>query len=285
MNANLKTAEILLDALPFIKEFRGTKIVIKYGGSAQIDPYLRKQFAKDIVMMYMLGIHPIIVHGGGKRITEVLEKMQIKSEFIDGHRITSKEAMNVVEMVLSGEINKELSYFLSLNGAHAIGVSGKDSSLLVARPKDGGRFGNTGEIEECNPEILHSLLQGGMIPIISPICGDLQGESYNVNADDVACAIAKALKADKVIFLTDTKGVLGKANELLKSIQIGQVEDLISKGVITGGMIPKIRACVECLKSGVKKVHIIDGRVEHSLLLELFTSGGVGSEIIQSEMA
>lgn len=281
MNANLKTAEILLDALPFIKQFRGTKIVIKYGGSAQIDPHLRKQFAKDIVMMYMLGIYPIIVHGGGKRITEVLEKMQIESEFIDGHRITSQEAISVVEMVLSGEINKELSYFLNLNGANAIGISGKDSFLLTARPKDGGRFGNTGEIQECNPEILHSLLQGGMIPIISPICGDFQGQTYNVNADDVACAIAKALQADKVIFLTDTRGVLGKDNELLKSIRIDSVEDLIGSRIISGGMIPKVRACVECLKSGVNKAHIIDGRVEHSLLLELFTSGGIGSEIVQ----
>lgn len=281
MNANLKTAEILLDALPFIRQFRGTKIVIKYGGSAQIDPYLRKQFAKDIAMMYMLGIYPIIVHGGGKRITEVLEKMQIKSEFVDGHRITSKEIISIVEMVLSGEINKELSYFLSLKGASAIGVSGKDSFLLIARPKDGGKFGHTGEVEKCNPEILHSLLDVGVIPVISPICGDLQGETYNVNADDVACEIAKALKADKVIFLTDTKGVLGSKEELLKSIQVDHIQDLISRGVISGGMIPKIRACAECLKAGVKKVHIIDGRVEHSLLLELFTSGGIGSEIIR----
>lgn len=280
MSANCKTAEILLDALPFIRQFRGKKIVIKYGGSAQVDPYLRKQFAKDIAMMYMLGIYPIIVHGGGKRITEVLKKMQINSEFVDGHRITKKEDVGFVEMVLSGEINKELSYFLNLNGAPAIGISGKDSFLLIACQKDGGNLGNTGEIEKCNPEILHSLFEGGMIPVISPICGDFAGETYNVNADDVACSIAKALQADKVIFLTDTQGVLGAKNELLKSIQVSEIEDLIQQGVISGGMIPKIRACAECLKSGVKKVHIIDGRVEHSLLLELFTSGGIGSEIL-----
>lgn len=281
MNGSLNTSEILLDALPFIRQFRGTKIVIKYGGSAQIDLDLRKEFARDIVMMYMLGIYPIIVHGGGKRITEVLEKMKIKSEFIDGHRITSREGVGIVEMVLSGEINKELSYFLSLNGVNAIGLSGKDSSLLTAHPKDGGKFGNTGEIEACNPMILHALLEAGTIPIISPICGDSQGQTYNVNADDVACAIAKAIKADKVIFLTDTQGVLGSSGELLKSIKIGDVEDLVRDGVIGGGMIPKVRACVECLQAGVGKAHIIDGRVAHSLLLELFTSEGIGSEIVR----
>lgn len=280
MSNHFQRAQILLDALPFIKAFRGSKVVIKYGGSAQIDPKLREQFAKDIVMMYMLGIQPIIVHGGGKRITSVLSQMGIESEFIDGHRVTSKECMEVVEMVLSGEINKEIAYFLSLNGVQALGMSGKDSLLFEAKPKDNGRFGLTGEIERANPEILERLLEGGIIPVISPVCGDSEGRSYNVNADVVACEVAKALRADKVIFLTDTLGVLDKNGELIESIKSDEVEGLIKEGVISGGMIPKILSCVDCLKSGVKKVHIIDGRVEHSLLLELFTSDGVGSEII-----
>lgn len=280
MSNHFQRAQILLDALPFIKAFRGSKVVIKYGGSAQIDPKLREQFAKDIVMMYMLGIQPIIVHGGGKRITSVLSQMGIESEFIDGHRVTSKECMEVVEMVLSGEINKEIAYFLSLNGVQALGMSGKDSLLFEVKSKDNGRFGLTGEIERANPEILERLLEGGIIPVISPVCGDSEGRSYNVNADVVACEVAKALKADKVIFLTDTLGVLDKNGELIESIKSDEVEGLIKEGVISGGMIPKILSCVDCLKSGVKKVHIIDGRVEHSLLLELFTSDGVGSEII-----
>lgn len=280
MSNHFQRAQILLDALPFIKAFRGSKVVIKYGGSAQIDPKLREQFAKDIVMMYMLGIQPIIVHGGGKRITSVLSQMGIESEFIDGHRVTSKECMEVVEMVLSGEINKEIAYFLSLNGVQALGMSGKDSLLFEAKCKDNGRFGLTGEIERANPEILERLLEGGIIPVISPVCGDSEGRSYNVNADVVACEVAKALRADKVIFLTDTLGVLDKNGELIESIKSDEVEGLIKEGVISGGMIPKILSCVDCLKSGVKKVHIIDGRVEHSLLLELFTSDGVGSEII-----
>ncbi|RDU68150.1 acetylglutamate kinase [Helicobacter cholecystus] len=280
MNNNFQRAQILLEALPFIKIFRGSKIVIKYGGSAQIDPKLREQFAKDIVMMYMLGIQPIIVHGGGKRITSVLESMGVKSEFVNGCRITTQECIEVVEMVLSGEINKELAYFLSLNGVRAVGISGKDASLLNARVKDNGKYGFTGEIISCDPSILHSLLQEGVIPVISPISGDAEGRSYNVNADEAACEIAKALKADKVIFLTDTLGVLGAQGELLESIKISEVSLLIQNGVISGGMIPKIEACVDCLNSGVKKVHIIDGRVEHSLLLELFTNDGVGSEIV-----
>lgn len=280
MNDNFQRAQILLEALPFIKAFRSSKIVIKYGGSAQVDPKLREQFAKDIVMMYMLGIQPIIVHGGGKRITSVLESMGVKSEFVNGCRITTQECMEVVEMVLSGEINKELAYFLSLNGVKAVGISGKDASLLSARPKENGKYGLTGEITSCHPSILHSLLQEGVIPVISPISGDSEGRSYNINADEAACEIAKAIKADKVIFLTDTLGVLGAKGELLESIKTQDVPSLIADGVISGGMIPKIQACVDCLNSGVKKVHIIDGRVEHSLLLELFTNDGVGSEII-----
>lgn len=280
MDANLQIAEILLDSLPFIKHFQGNKVVIKYGGSSQINPELKEQFAKDIVMMYMLGIYPIIVHGGGKRITEMLERLQIPSEFVDGHRITSKEAMEVVEMVLSGEINKELAYYLSLNGVNAAGISGKDSHLLIAKAKEKGKFGLTGEITECDPKIIRALLDGGVIPIISPVSGDKEGNSYNVNADDVACAIAKAIEADKVIFLTDTTGVLNAQGNLIKSIKTNEVEALIQDKVISGGMIPKIRSCVECLNAGVKKVHIIDGRIKHSLLLELFTSGGIGSEIV-----
>lgn len=281
-----KVAQILLESIPFIREFRGNTIVIKYGGSAQITPELKESFALDLVLLYMVGIKPIVIHGGGKRINEMLERLHIESVFKDGYRITSKECMNVVEMVLSGEINKELSAFLNLHGAKAVGLSGKDGLMLQAKKKDNGAFGYTGEITKVQSELLHKLMDDGFIPVIAPIAVDIEQDKQenlglNINADIAACEIAKALNAQKVIFLTDTAGVLDKQKNLLSSLNPEGITQLKKEGTISGGMIPKLEACVECVESSVQKAHIIDGRIKHSLLLELFTKKGIGTQILK----
>lgn len=278
------TTDILLDSLPFIQQFRHSTMVIKYGGAAQINPALKESFAKDVALLHLLGINIIIVHGGGKDITAMLDRLKIPSEFVHGVRVTTKEAMPIVEMVLGG-INKELSNFLNTHGTQAVGINGKDGRLLVAKSErlENGAHSFTGQITQVNTALIKHLLAGGFIPIIAPIaCGDGgedMGLGYNINADYAACEIAKALNASKVIFLTDTKGVLDQNNELIASINEEKFLALKNQGVITGGMIPKIHSCLECTKNSVQKAHIIDGRIEHSLLLELFTSGGIGTEI------
>jgi len=283
MQKRSKIVSILLDSLPHIKLFSGSTMVIKYGGAAQINPTLKEQFAIDIVLLYMLGIKPVIVHGGGKKITDLLGKLGIESKFVEGHRITCIDSMKIVEMVLSGDINKEITSFLNHHGVKAVGISGKDSSLLRAEPKDGGRFGYTGEVKEVKAEIIYNLLEKGFVPVIAPVAeGEEAGHpGYNINADTAASEIAKAIKARKVIFLTDTQGVLDGEECLMESLTLSEVEENKRSGVINGGMIPKVDACVECVKGGVEKAHIIDGRVEHSLLLELFTSEGIGTEILR----
>lgn len=282
MLAKIKIADILVDSIPFIQEFRGSVMVIKYGGAAQQNLKLKENFAKDIILLYMLGIKPVIIHGGGKKITQMLESLGIESAFKDGVRVTSKEAMKVVEMVLSGDINRELTFFFSHYGIKAVGISGKDAGLLKAEPKDGGAFGFTGEIIEVNTEILEKLLSDGFVPIIAPIAaGDsIEHCGYNINADSAACAIAMALNAQKAIFLTDTKGVLDENGEMITTLTPQSARKYKDLNVISGGMIPKIDACVSCVENGVKKVHIIDGRILHSILLELFTSKGIGTQII-----
>ena len=273
--------KILLDSLPFIRIFRGKIIVIKYGGAAQSSPELKEKFALDIVIMYMLGLKPVIIHGGGKRINEVLDTMGIQSSFKDGYRVTCADAMRVVEMVLSGEINKELTAFLNFHGAKAVGISGKDAHLLQAVAKDDGALGYTGDITQVNPEFLLQVIDNSFVPVIAPIAtGEGAGHlGYNINADLAACHIAKALKAEKVIFLSDIAGVLDANKELISTLTPKSIRALEKEGVISGGMIPKLEACVDCVKNGVEKAHIIDGRVEHSLLLELFTSQGIGTQI------
>ncbi|WP_104697585.1 MULTISPECIES: acetylglutamate kinase [unclassified Helicobacter] len=271
------TTDILLDSLPFIKQFRHKTIVIKYGGSVQINPELKENFAKDISLLHLLGIRIIIVHGGGKDINIMLDKLQIQSEFINGIRYTTKEAMPIVEMVLSGNINKELSNFLNQHGTKAIGISGKDGKTFKAISQNNSF---TGEITEVNTDLLKLLLDGEFIPVVAPIAyGDDNPLGYNINADYVACEIAKAMNALKIIFLTDTQGVLDDKKELIPSINKEDFIQLKQKNIITGGMIPKIQSCLECVSSGVEKAHIIDGRIKHSILLELFTSGGIGTEI------
>ena len=275
--------QTLIDAIPYFKKFYGKTIVIKYGGSAQTSDDLKEKFAQDIVLLTLLGIKPIVVHGGGARITELLTKLEIPSHFVDGYRVTCKESMRVVEMVLSGEINKNLASLLNHHGAKAIGISGKDSGIIKAIPKDGGKFGYTGEITKVNGEMINNLIREGFIPVIAPIGDSAEPNhpGFNINADVAACEIAVAVKAQKVLFLTDTVGVLDKEKNLIASLDKDKVEAYKKDGTIAGGMIPKVDSCIDAVHNGVNKAHIIDGRVEHSILLELFTSEGIGTQFIR----
>ena len=279
MKKKIEVVKTLLDALPYIKKFYNEKIVIKYGGSAQTTKELKEKFAQDIALLHTVGMKPIIVHGGGKTITKLLSELGIETKFIDGQRVTTKEVMRVVEMVLSGEINKEIVSLLNAYGVKAIGVSGKDGSLLEATPKDFKRFGFTGVIKSVNPQIIDNILDDGFVPVIAPVASGIKvGHiGFNINADLVASRIAVALKARKVLFLTDTVGVMDKNMQLISSLDIKKTEELKRDGTIDGGMIPKVDACIEALRGGVKKAHIIDGRVEHSILLEILTSSGIGT--------
>ncbi len=283
MKLKLNKVNTLLDALPYIKEFNGKTIVIKYGGSAQTSPLLQEKFAQDIVLLSLTGIKPVIVHGGGAKISDMLNKLDIKSEFIDGHRVTCGDSMKVVEMVLSGDINKNITSLLNHHGAKAIGISGKDSNCIEAVAKDDGKFGYTGVVTSINFSMIENLISEGFIPVIAPIADSAEPNhpGFNINADIAASKIAIALKANKVLFLTDTKGVLDKNGELLNSLDKEDVENYKKDGTIAGGMIPKVDACVDAIYNGVQKAHIIDGRVEHSILLELFTSDGVGTQFLQ----
>lgn len=275
-----KIVHTLLESIPYIRKFRGSVMVIKYGGAAQITPSLKESFALDLVLLYMVGIRPVVVHGGGKRIDEMLGKLGIESHFVNGYRVTSEECMNVVEMVLSGEINKEITAFLNHHGAKAVGLSGKDAMMLEAKQKENGAFGRTGEITKVSTELLHKILNDDFIPVIAPVACDENGLGLNINADIATCEIAKALQAQKVIFLTDTAGVLDSKQSLISSLNPAKIATLKKQGIIYGGMIPKLEACVGCVQNGVQKAHIIDGRVEHSLLLELFTAQGIGTQIL-----
>ena len=269
----------LLDALPYIKKFRDDIVVVKYGGSAQTSQELKAKFAEDIALLHTIGMKPVVVHGGGKSITNMLESLNIETEFIDGQRVTTKEVMKIAEMVLSGEVNKDIVSLLNSKGAKAIGISGKDADFIKAVPKDVEKFGYTGVIEDINPQVVHNIIEDGFIPVIAPIASgvSLGHPGFNINADLAASRIAVALNARKVLFLTDTPGVLDKSKELINTLTISKTEELKSDGTIVGGMVPKVDACIESLRGGVKKAHIIDGRLEHSLLLEILTSSGIGT--------
>ena len=279
MKSKIEVVKTLLDALPFIKKFSNEKIVIKYGGSAQTSPELKEQFAQDIVLLHLVGMKPIIVHGGGKSITNLLADLGVETSFVDGQRVTTEAVMRIAEMVLSGEINKEIVSLLNNHGAKAIGISGKDGKFLEARPKDFENFGYTGVIENVNPEVVDNIIDDGFVPVIAPIAASstIGHPGFNINADLAASQIAVALQARKVLFLTDTAGVLDKEMNLITNLDIAKTEALKADGTISGGMVPKVDACIEALRGGVKKAHIIDGRVEHSLLLEILTSSGVGT--------
>ena len=282
MQKKMQKVRTLLDALPFIKEFQGETFVIKYGGSAQIDEELKQKFAEDILLLYTVGIRPVVVHGGGKRITEILSRLGIDTRFVDGQRVTTEEVMEIVEMVLSGDINKEIVSLLNNHGARAIGISGKDAGFMEARPKDFKRFGYTGVIERIDPSVVKKLLDEQFVPVIAPIAAstELGHPGFNINADLAASRIAAALNAKKIIFLTDTPGVLDKDGKLISTLTPQKIAELKSDGTISGGMIPKVDACLEAIEGGVEKAHIIDGRIEHSLLLEIFTSEGIGTQVV-----
>jgi len=279
MKSKMDVVKTLLEALPYIKKFRNEKIVIKYGGSAQTSDILKQQFAQDIVLLHTVGMKPIIVHGGGKAITNLLNDLGVDTKFVDGQRVTTKEVMRVAEMVLSGEINKEIVSLLNNQGGNAIGISGKDANLLEAVPKDFENFGYTGVIQNVNPKVVSNMLDDGFVPVIAPIASSstIGHPGFNINADLAASQVAIALKARKVLFLTDTPGVLNKEMELISTLDIEQTNALKEDGTISGGMVPKVDACIEALRGGVKKAHIIDGRLEHSVLLEILTSSGIGT--------
>jgi acetylglutamate kinase len=285
-------AKVLIEALPYIRRFNHATIVVKYGGHAMVDEKLKKNFALDMILMKYVGINPVVVHGGGPQIGSYLKKLSIQSEFVDGMRVTDKQTMDVVEMVLVGKVNKEIVTLINQNGGQSVGLSGKDGKLITARkmkyfkkrgddqPPEIIDIGMVGEVTSVNNEILMSLLEGQFVPVIAPVGAGRKGETYNINADHVAGHVAASLKARKLILLTDTEGVLDKDGKLLSSIKIGDVQRLIDNGTIRGGMIPKVNCCVDALKKGVRKAHIIDGRKDHAMLLEIFTKIGVGTEIV-----
>ena len=278
---NSKTvASTLLQALPYIKKFHNKTIVIKYGGSAQTNDTLKDIFAQDIVLLSLIGIRVVIVHGGGAKISSMLDKFGIQSEFVKGHRVTTKEIMEVVEMVLYGNINSSIVSMLNHHGAKALGITGKDMQSFSAKPKyDDQNY--TGEITEVKGEVIEQLLREKFVPVITPIANGSSPThpGFNINADSAASAIAGAIKARKVIFLTDTAGVLDKEKNLISSLTREEIQTLKANETITGGMIPKVDACLDAISQGVKQAHIIDGRVEHSILLEILTEEGVGTVI------
>ncbi|NLL70582.1 MAG: acetylglutamate kinase [Epulopiscium sp.] len=277
-------AKTLVEALPYIKEFAKSIIVIKYGGSAMLDKKIQTSIIQDIALMKLVGFQPVIVHGGGPKINETMKKMSKQSVFIKGLRVTDEETMEMVEMVLSGNINKNIVQQLENCGVHAVGISGKDGGTIQAHKMyvDGEDIGFVGEVEKINLELLKVLIDNHFIPVIAPIGTDLEGNTYNINADYAALAIAGALQARKLIFLTDVEGVLedvSDGNSLISKLYVDEVEEYINKGIISGGMIPKVQSSVEGIKKGVEQVHILDGRVEHCLLLEVFTQKGIGTLI------
>jgi acetylglutamate kinase len=281
-------AKILAEALPYIRRFHGKTIVVKYGGNAMTDEKLKHSFARDVVLLKLVGMDPVVVHGGGPRIDEMLKRVGKKGEFIQGMRVTDRETMDVVEMVLGGLVNKEIVNLINQHGGRAIGLTGKDGSFIRARKmlvrnKDNAAemldIGQVGEIQSIDPEVISLLESREFIPVVAPIGVGEDGQSYNINADLVAGKLAEVLRAEKLILLTNTPGVLDKNGNLLTGLTPKQVDELFADGTIHGGMLPKIGSALDAAKSGVKSVHIIDGRVEHALLLEVLTDQGVGTLI------
>jgi len=291
MEKLIEKAKTLIEAMPYIQTFRGKTFVIKYGGNAMIDEGLKQGFAQDVVLMRYIGINPVIVHGGGPQIGKTMERMGKKPAFVSGQRVTDEETMDIVEMVLGGKVNKEIVNLINRAGGKAVGLTGKDGGLIQAkklkmtkRSEETGEteiidIGLVGEVTEVRPGTLSALDQGGFITVIAPIGVGENGETYNINADLVAGAIAGALKAEKLILLTDQTGILDKDKNLVPTLNKKKVETLIKSGTISGGMLPKTKSCFEALDAGCSKVHIIDGRVPHALLLEIFTKEGIGTEI------
>ncbi len=290
MKKLLEKANILIESLPYIRNFYGKTFVIKYGGAAQIDEGLKKCFAQDVVLFNFIGIRTVIVHGGGPKISETMKRMGKEPTFVQGQRVTDKETMDIVEMVLGGLINKEIVSLINRHGGKAVGLTGKDGGLIRAKKKllkksskkdeEVIDIGLVGEVQEINPEILNSLERDGFIPVISPIGVNTAGDALNINADYVASAIASSLKAEKLLLLTDVPGIKDGSDKVLSTLNKLEIMELINEGIIVGGMLPKVQACTRAIENGVKKTHIVDGRVPHSLLLEIFTNEGIGTEIV-----
>ncbi|MFQ5597303.1 MAG: acetylglutamate kinase [Nitrospiria bacterium] len=277
-----KKAEILVEALPYIQTFFGKTLVIKYGGAAMVDDTLKRRFAEDVVLMKYVGMHPIVVHGGGPQISGMMKRLGKEPQFIEGVRVTDPETMAIVEMVLGGAVNKEIVSLINQLGGKGVGLTGKDGALIRARKLRGkeDKIGQVGEVAAVDAQILRTLEEGRFIPVISPVAADENGRSYNINADLVAGSLAAALSAEKLIILTDVQGILDKDKNLISTLSKKEVQCLIQEGVIAGGMLPKIEAALTAVTEGVRKSHIIDGRVPHALILEIFTNQGVGTEIV-----
>ena len=285
-------AEILLEALPYIRRFYNKTIVVKYGGHAMVDDELKRLFAMDIVMMKYIGINPVVVHGGGPQIGAVLKKLGKESQFIQGMRVTDEETMSIVEMVLAGSVNKEIVGLINRNGGKAVGLSGKDGNLTRAEkyylneekqkdmPTEIIDVGLVGKVREINAELVLSLVKNGFIPVIAPTGMGDRGETYNINADIVAGEVAAALKAEKLVLLTDVEGVWDRDRQLINTMDNRRALQMIDDGTIAGGMFPKVKCCLKALRGGVAKAHIIDGRKKHAMLLEVFTDQGIGTEIV-----
>jgi len=282
-----------MEALPYIRRFYGKTFVVKYGGRAMVDEELKVSFAQDMVLLKYVGINPVVVHGGGPQIDQTLEKMGVSSRFVRGMRVTDPETIDVIEMVLVGKVNKEIVGLINHHGGMAVGLSGKDGGLILARKmnvtvasNDKGEsteiidIGMVGEIIEINPLVINTLDENKFIPVIAPVGVGEQGETYNINADLVAGHTAEALGAEKLILLTDVEGVKNKKGEQLSTLKVNQAHKMINEGVVAAGMIPKVECCIHALEGGVGKTHIIDGRVRHAVLLEIFTQAGVGTEVV-----
>ncbi|MBI5634666.1 MAG: acetylglutamate kinase [Nitrospirae bacterium] len=294
MKEIIEKAEVLIDALPYIRNFYGKTFVIKYGGAAQTKDELKESFAKDVAMLNFIGIRIVIVHGGGPKISATMEKMGKKPAFVQGQRVTDQETMDIVEMVLGGLVNKEIVSLINRHGGRAVGLSGKDGGLITAQKKTIRKvtpetgvseivdLGLVGEVTRIDPSILDGLEKSGFIPVIAPIGMGPKGQTLNINADYVASAVAAALKAEKLILLTDVAGLLDKKGKVISTLKKGQIPGLIKDGTITGGMLPKVQACTNALNEGAGKTHIVDGRIPHCLLLEIFTKEGIGTEILDA---
>lgn len=293
MQELINKANVLVEALPWIRQFYGKTIVIKYGGNAMVEESLKEGFARDIILMKYIGLNPVVVHGGGPQIGSVLEAMGIETRFEQGMRVTDAKTMDVVEMVLGGKVNKEIVANINKHGGRAVGLTGKDGNLITARKLEMKAvnpdtltpeiidIGMVGEVAEIDPAIISSLEEANFIPVIAPVGTDEDGKTYNINADLVAGKIAGALQAEKLILLTDIEGVKDKAGELINTIDINHVQGLIDDGTIAGGMIPKVTCCLEAIAAGVRKTHIIDGRMEHACILEIFTDKGIGTAVAE----
>ena len=289
--AALNIAQVLTEALPYIQRFTGKTIVVKFGGNAMVDPLLHESFARDVVLMKLVGMNPVVVHGGGPQIGALLEKLNIHTEFVNGMRVTDAQTMDVVEMVLGGSVNKEIVASINRNGGKAIGVTGKDGQLIRAHKLQVSRYspeldaseivdiGHVGEVDQIDTEVLDVILGSNFIPVIAPIGVGKDGSTYNINADLVAGKLAQVMQAEKLMLLTNVAGLLDKEGEILTGLLTAQVDELIADGTISGGMLPKISCALDAVKSGVASAHIIDGRVPHAVLLEIFTDEGMGTLI------